>query len=189
MVVEEVAISMEKHQGKPGDGSCVGRKALAILKSKLETSPSLSPSSSSLKLKCPKVPKSLRAEVKGAEDCYAPKLISLGPYYHGESRLAKGEELKLKLVEAYIQYCDKLVDAFYDKISSIIIELKDCYDKMSTKKYDDDEFTVMMLVDGCALLFYILWNFLGYDHEHINMRYQYISVLYRDALLLENQLP
>ena len=76
--------------GKPGDGSCVGRKPLAILKSKLETSPSPSPSSSSPKLKCPKVPKRLRAEVKevkGAEDCYPPKLISLGPYYHGESRL------------------------------------------------------------------------------------------------------
>ena len=102
MVVKEVAILMEKHQGKPGDGSCLGRKALAFLKSKLETSPSPSRSSSSPKLKCPKVPKWLRAEVKGAEDCYTPKLISLGPYYHGESRLAEGEELKLKLAEVYI---------------------------------------------------------------------------------------
>ena len=94
--------------------------------------------------------------MKGAEDCYAPKLISLGPYYHGEPRLAEGEELKLKLAEAYIQYCRKLVDDYYDKISCIIIELKDCYDEMSTKKYDDDEFTVMMVVDSCALLSYIL---------------------------------
>ena len=99
MAVKEVAILMEKHQGKHRDGSCVGRKGLAILKSKLETSPSSSPSSSSPKLKCPKVPKRLREMVKGAEDCYAPKLISLAPYYHGESRLAGGEELKLKLAK------------------------------------------------------------------------------------------
>ena len=81
------------------------------------------------------------------------------------------------------------MDAFYDKISSIITELKDYYDEMSTKKYDDDKFTVMMVVDGSALLSYILNVCLGSKHGSFSIRYQDISVLYRDALLLENQLP
>ena len=183
---------MEEHLGKARDGSCAGRKVVASLKFKLETSPSPSPSSSSQKLKCPKVPKRLRAEVKevkGAEDCYTPKLISLGPYYHGESHLAEGEDLKLKLAEAYIQYCRRRVDDFYDKISCIIMELKDCYDEISTKKYDDDEFTVMMVVDGCALLSYILCVCLRFKQENFSIIYQDISLLHRDTLLLENQLP
>ena len=116
---------------------------------------------------------------KGAEDCYAPKLISLGPYYHGESRLTEGEELKLKLAEAYIQYyCNEIMDAFYDKINCIITKWKDYYYEMSTKKYDDDEFTVMIVVDGCALLSYILYVCLCSKHGNFNIRYQDIGVLW-----------
>ena len=63
------------------------------------------------------------------------------------------------------------------------------YDEMSTKKYDDDKFTVMMVVDESALLSYILNVCLGSKHGSFSIRYQDISVLYRDALLLENQLP
>ena len=127
--------------------------------------------------------------MKGAEECYIPKLISLGPYYHGESGLAEGEELKLKLAKAYIQYCRRLVDDFYDKINCIITELKDCYDEMSTKKNDNNEFTVMMVVDDCALLSYILCVCLGSKQGNFSIRYQDISLLHQDALLLENQLP
>ena len=63
------------------------------------------------------------------------------------------------------------MDAFYDKISSIITELKDYYDEMSTKKYDDDKFTVMMVVDSSALLSYILNVCLGSKHGSFSIRY------------------
>ena len=85
--------------------------------------------------------------------------------------------------------CGEPVEEIYRSISVSISQLMGCYDAESTKKYKDDEFTVMMLVDGCALLYYILSVCLVYDHEHINIKYQDISVLHRDALLLENQLP
>ena len=67
--------------------------------------------------------------------------------------------------------------------------MKDCYDEMSRKKYDDDEFTVMIVVDGCSLLSYILYVYLCSKHGNFGITFQDISVLYRDALLLENQLP
>ena len=81
------------------------------------------------------------------------------------------------------------MDAFYDKITSIITELKDYYDEMSAKKYDDDEFTVMMVVDGRAILSYTLYVCLRSKLGNFSIIYQDISVLYRDALLLKNQLP
>ncbi|RVW81214.1 UPF0481 protein [Vitis vinifera] len=71
-----------------------------------------------------------------------------------------------------------------------IDELKGCYDyQESRKNYKEDEFTAMMLVDGCALLWYILCVCLGGDHEDYDIRYQDLSLLHQDALLLENQLP
>ncbi|XP_034709695.1 UPF0481 protein At3g47200-like [Vitis riparia] len=190
MAGKEVVVSVEQQEvateqfGKSADGSDHSR-TLADLKSKFRRSPSL-PSSS--KLQCPKVPKKLRADVKD-EDYYAPKLISLGPYYHGESKLENGETLKLKLAEAYIQLCHSTVDEIYGTISHSISKLRGCYDAESTKKYKDDELTIMMLVDGCALLSYIVCVCLGGDHEDFDMRYQDLSLLHQDALLLENQLP
>ena len=46
----------------------------------------------------------------------------------------------------------------------------------------------MLLVDGCALLQYILCVCLG-DHEEYGIRYQDLSRIQQDTLLLENQLP
>ncbi|KAL6322722.1 hypothetical protein AAG906_015408 [Vitis piasezkii] len=190
MAGNEVVLQMEEQRkvvadqfGKPADGSDHMR-ALADLKSKFRRleneEESESPLSSSR----------LRPDVKGAEDYYfAPKLISLGPYHHGKPHLKDGETLKLKLAEAYIQECEPTVDEIYHTISDSISKLRGCYDAESTKKYKDDELTIMMLVDGCALLCYILCVCLGYGHEDFNIRYQDISLLHQDALLLENQLP
>ena len=47
----------------------------------------------------------------------------------------------------------------------------------------------MMLVDGCALLCYILCVCLGHDLEDFNIRDQDMSLLHQDAFLLKNQLP
>ncbi|XP_034690165.1 putative UPF0481 protein At3g02645 [Vitis riparia] len=190
MAGKEVVVSVEQQEvateqfGKSADGSDHSR-TLADLKSKFGRFPS-SPSSS--KLQCPKVPKKLREDVE-YRDYYAPKLISLGPYYHGESKLENGETLKLKLAEAYIQLCQSTVDEIYGTISHSINKLRGCYDAESTKKYKDDELTIMMLVDGCALLSYIVCVCLGGDHEDFDIRYQDLSLLHQDALLLENQLP
>ena len=208
MTGKEVVVSVEEQQevstkqfGKSADGSDHLR-TLADIKSKFRRSPS---SSSSSKLQCPKVPKKLRdvvgrvnpTDVKDG-DYYAPKLISLGPYYHGESHLVNGETLKLKLAEAYIQAIaqsrkesvEQSVNDIYHMISDRIDELKGCYDyQESGKNYKDDEFTAMMLVDGCALLWYILCVCIGGDHEDYDIRYQDLSLLHQDALLLENQLP
>ena len=183
------------HFGKSGDGTDHER-ALAELKSnfvrvleKRETSPS----SSSSKLHCTKVPESLlRSEEKGGGDdhgCYAPKLISLGPYHHGKSHLAMEEKLKLNLEKSYINKCGASVDEIYRSISFSINQLMGCYDAESTKKYKDGDFTVMMLVDGCALLCYILCVCSGHELEDFNIRDQDMSLLYQDVLLLENQLP
>ena len=162
--------------GKSRDGSDPMR-APAELKSKfvrvLENGET-SPLSSSSKLQCTEVPKRLRSEKKVStgddHGCYAPKLISLGPYHHGKPHLDMGEKLKLNLAETYIQECVASVEEIYRSISNSISKMRCCYDAESTKKYKDDEFTVMMLVDGCALLYYIICVCFGYDHQHINIR-------------------
>ncbi|XP_034709830.1 uncharacterized protein LOC117932662 [Vitis riparia] len=83
------------------------------------------------------------------------------------------------------------VDELYRVINGLVIRLKGCYDKEFTEKYKDEEFSLMMLVDGCALLRYMIYACIdhGYNQEKFNIRYEDLSRLHRDALLLENQLP
>lgn len=137
----------------------------------------------------PKIAKMLGSELGDSADYYKPKIISLGPYHHGKPNLKKGETIKLKLAAAYFELIVKTVDDFYKEIEGIIKDLKDLYDEGWTKKYSNAKFTVMMLVDGCSLLHYMLCVCSGSFEEDLKIRYQDLSHLNRDTLLLENQLP
>ena len=199
-MAENKLVVLVEPQEVVGDGSDHMR-ALAYLKSKFvgvekEAQTSSLSSSSKLQLQCPKVPKRLILKEKRPDDPkkevqskYAPKLISFGPYHFDKPHLAEGEKLKLNLAKAYIKECGASVDEIYRSISVTISQLRGCYDAESTKNYKDDEFTVMMLVDGCALLCYILCVCLGHDLEDFNIRDQDMSLLHQDAFLLKNQLP
>ena len=134
--------------------------------------------SSNHKLVCPEVPPTLRS-VKDAEVYYKPQVMSFGPYHHGNPELQAGEALKLNLAATYLRahaqfvygmdrcvddYIDLSVDDIYSTISGDIDELKKCDNPKSTEKYTKEELSVMLLVDGCALLWYILCVCVG-DHE------------------------
>ena len=70
------------------------------------------------------------------------------------------------------------MDEMYRTIRDSISELKGCYDEKSVKNYKDNEFTVMMLVNGCALVCYILCVCLSHDLEDFNIRDQDMSLLH-----------
>ena len=147
--------------------------------------------SSNLKLVCPEVPPTLRF-VKDAQVYYTPQVMSFGPYHHGNPELQAGEALKLNLAAAYLlrvgDDIDRSVDDIYSTISGDIDELMKCYNPKSTEKYRKEELREMLLVDGCALLWYIICVCFG-DHQEYGIRYQDLSRIHQDALLLENQIP
>ena len=175
--------------GNGGGGASVTKLPIITLnefKSKIhelekeENSPS-----STLKLQCPEVPQRLR---KGDEVYYEPQVMSFGPYHHGKHNLQAGETLKLKLAATFFREYEVSADEIYDTIIQDIEVLRNCYSPQSTKEYKDEELSLMLLVDGCALLWYILCVCLG-GYEEYGIRYQDLSRIHQDALLLENQLP
>ena len=187
-------VSSGDGDGGGGGGACATKlhiRTFSDFKStirQLENKEKASSSSSSLKLECAKVPQSLRSDVKDVEVYYEPQVISFGPYHHGKPHLEEGETLKLKLAANYFREYELLEDKIYEKISCDIEALRKCYSRRSTEEYTDEELGVMFLVDGCALLWYILCVCLG-DHEEYGIRYQDLSRIHQDVLLLENQLP
>ena len=115
--------------------------------------------------------------------------MSFGPYHHGKHNLKAGETLKLKLAASYFRLSfDQSMQEIYNTISRDIESLRKCYNPKSTEEYTDEELSVMLLVDGCALLRSILYVCLGHIEEY-GIRYQDLSRMQQDTLLLENQLP
>ena len=116
--------------------------------------------------------------------------MSFGPYHHGKPHLKEGEALKLKLAVTYFREYELREDEIYNRIRSGIETQRKCYNRKSTEEYTDEELSVMLLVEGCALLWYILCVCLGgiYHHEEYGISYQDLNRIHQDALLLENQL-
>ncbi|XP_034680024.1 uncharacterized protein LOC117910078 [Vitis riparia] len=198
----------------PADGGSQIR-TLANLKSEIDR-PRTMPASATVNPRCPKVPKSLLpSDAQGSEPSddhpYEPMVMSLGPYHHGNPKLVRGEKIKLRLALDFFDHLKpsepstvdqpvdqsvdqtkkKVVDELYSRISRVVNRLRDYYDKESIENYSDEQFIVMMLVDGCALMRYMLYACIhrDRDHEYFDIRYEDLSHLHRDAMLLENQLP
>ena len=131
----------------------------------------------------PKVPQMLRG-TQDFKKFYEPRVISLGPYHHGNPHLRPGEMIKPLCAQKFLADSNQDIDALYTKIESNIEAVKKCYDWSSTSEYDDEALAWMMLLDGCFLLQFIcgtgMKNFL---------RYHQIGFVELDLFLLENQLP
>ena len=206
-----LTMAVEIEMNPADDGSQI--RTMADLKSEIDR-PRTMPASATVNPRCPKVPKSLLpSDAQGSEPSddhpYEPMVMSLGPYHHGNPKLVRGEKIKLLLALDFFddvkqpstvdqpvdqpvdQTKKKVVDELYSRISSVVSRLRDCYDKESIENYSNEQFSVMMLVDGCALMRYILYACIhrDRDHESFDIRYEDLSLLHRDAMLLENQLP
>ncbi|KAJ0475772.1 hypothetical protein HanHA300_Chr13g0469461 [Helianthus annuus] len=95
---------------------------------------------------------------------YLPKVVSIGPYHFGEPKLEFVEKLKpvftLKLL-AGNNMLEKL-NSLYEKLGApeMVQELRSFYEENSTSKLSNKEFTKMMLLDSCFILYYIQSIFL-----------------------------
>ncbi|XP_051122855.1 UPF0481 protein At3g47200-like [Andrographis paniculata] len=122
---------------------------------------------------------------------YDPKVVSLGPYHHGEPHLILGESFKAKAVEAFITGSGKDKAFFRDNILNEISEIRACYDAGSTSDYDDQALSEMMLLDGCFIINHMeaLSNSNKLDGILDTMGMVGFSYTVTDMFLIENQIP
>nr|GEV99019.1 uncharacterized protein [Tanacetum cinerariifolium] len=80
----------------------------------------------------------------------------------------------------------------YNKVLEVVEDARNCYIDGSTHVYNDEEFTRMMLRDGCFILFFI--ECIARANNKVFLNSEYLGALgfanvSRDILLLENQIP
>lgn len=143
-----------------------------------------------------KVPLDMRLVEKKA---YEPRIVSIGPYHHGEPRLQAMEELKWR-------YFHRLFNPKQQHGVELepVMEAMDWLEEKAHRCYSDEvklskgQFAKMMLIDGCFIIelfkeFDQKQNFtqqkLEIDEERSLLKRWMLPTLRRDLIMLENQLP
>ncbi|KAJ0566768.1 hypothetical protein HanPSC8_Chr06g0248821 [Helianthus annuus] len=141
-----------------------------------------------------KIPPLLLEGDKGRRnrEYYEPAVVSLGPYHYRRAHLAEAEEYKLITLEEYSSSTRETIDTLYNRVFEVVHDARKCYIDGSTHAYNDDEFNLMMLRDGCFVLFFIECVSVGSSRLLLNNEYLgalgFANVIH-DIFLLENQIP
>ncbi|KAG5252732.1 UPF0481 protein [Salix suchowensis] len=142
----------------------------------------------------PEVPEPSIHEVPGKlkekkEKCYRPLAVSIGPYHYSDrkGKLQQVEKLKARMMVEFVEDSGAQREDFYDKVKEELQKARGCYDEIITEKFNVEEFSKMMFIDGCFILQFM--HCLDNESEKLEMSEQQIFHVKRDLLLLENQLP
>ncbi|KAH0685996.1 hypothetical protein KY285_016537 [Solanum tuberosum] len=124
---------------------------------------------------------------------YEPKVVSFGPYHHGNEKLKFVEDFKPTAVQMFIGD-DMNEVVFIAAILGEIENVKKCYLEEIICRYTDIQFAQMMLRDGCLILNYFGPNDVDKSYKESETTNHHLGIavyssIRRDMYLLENQIP
>ncbi|TXG70154.1 hypothetical protein EZV62_005089 [Acer yangbiense] len=165
------------------------------------------------KPKIQKIPFMLLEDNDNFKKYLKPRVVSIGPYHAKNPNLEVTQRIKLKLAALFIKEGDIDRNLLHERIMKKIADFKGCYTEEATKDYKNEELAWMFLVDGCALLHYIIISKPedrdgdqqkpedrdGANQQKLEDRYEklkklkiksdHITFIQQDVFLLDNQLP
>jgi Plant protein of unknown function len=131
-----------------------------------------------------RVPASLR-EKRNA--LYEPRMVSIGPYYHGREELRAMEEHKWRCLRDFMSRKPEIsLDIYLQEIRKLESRARQCYSE--SIKLGTDQFVLTLLLDGCFILEY----FLKYEDKETDVICDVGwggPTIISDLFLLENQIP
>lgn len=121
-------------------------------------------------------------------DLYEPKVVSVGPYYHGRGELGAAQQHKWHLLRDFLSRNKKAGDlgAYVRAARAVEADARRCY----VEGFDmcADDFAEMLVLDGCFLLEFFLRKSEGQLAAPGGAKWAWHH-MYHDVLLLENQIP
>ncbi|XP_048139392.1 UPF0481 protein At3g47200-like [Rhodamnia argentea] len=134
-------------------------------------------------------------------EAYRPQVVSFGPYHHGDEHLLPMEEHKRRSLVHFLKRSGKPFKPFLESLKEVLGDLKASYDALDPMWKKDSEgaagrFLQLMITDGCFMLEILRFansevdDYAPNDPIFSNHGRLYILPnIWRDMLLLENQLP
>ncbi|RHN40424.1 hypothetical protein MtrunA17_Chr8g0354581 [Medicago truncatula] len=145
--------------------------------------------------KIQRVPIFLRQNERFYKYC-SPKIISFGPIHHNAKNLKEGEHYKLLWTSIFVANYAKKIDKddneacklLLKKIEDNIENVKNMFTEDAIEGYNDNDLAWILFVDGCSLL-HFMGNVDDQCPNALNLKFDQLMHIWRDTLLLENQLP
>ncbi|KAM7490164.1 hypothetical protein LguiA_033085 [Lonicera macranthoides] len=131
---------------------------------------------------------------KVKEEAYTPDAVSIGPFHHGNEKFKSMELVKKRYFKKLVQRSTSSaancsLSNYIEFVKNWEDGIRQCYSEHI--EMDSDEFVTMILIDGCFIIellvtsFYIVWR----DEDHSLPSTCLPENIYRDLILLENQVP
>ncbi|KAF3341722.1 hypothetical protein FCM35_KLT00360 [Carex littledalei] len=131
-----------------------------------------------------RVPASFREKRKAL---YEPRMVSIGPYYHGREELRAMEEHKWWCLRDFMSRKPEIgVNMYLKEVRKLEPQARQCYSE--SVQIGTDEFVLMLLLDGCFILEY----FLKHEDKETDILCDVGwggPTIISDLFLLENQIP
>lgn len=129
-------------------------------------------------------------------NAYEPKVVSFGPYHHGQENLKWMEEHKQRALFHFAKRSNATLDDLYQALECDVRSLMGTYDYLAGEWLDQKKFLELMMLDGCFMLEVLLTaGELFNDYAHNDPIFSSHGKVYnmpfirRDMLLIENQIP
>ncbi|XP_052108148.1 UPF0481 protein At3g47200 isoform X2 [Arachis duranensis] len=133
-----------------------------------------------------RVPHEIR---KFKEDAYTPKVVSIGPFHHGDPKLLKMEGLKRTCCREFIERSEtKNLKSFVSCVQELEAKVRGCYS--DEIKLSEEEHVMVILVDCCFILEFLLRHHFKLPYsDDIFLSPRLGTYIRYDLLMLENQVP
>ncbi|KAL6597786.1 hypothetical protein ACP70R_046591 [Stipagrostis hirtigluma subsp. patula] len=118
---------------------------------------------------------------------YEPRMVSIGPYYHGVAALRAMEDHKWRYLHDFLNRNASISSALLiQEMRSLEARAVACYSERPL--LDSGDFTRMLLLDGCFILeFFFKWH--TKEPDALCDVGWGLTLITTDLLLLENQIP
>ncbi|XP_045811062.1 UPF0481 protein At3g47200-like [Trifolium pratense] len=140
-----------------------------------------------------KVPQIIR---QNNPQAYTPRIIAIGPFHSpprgsvSDNNLNEMEKLKLKYLKGFLNRTNLCADDLVFKVQEWENKIRNCY--AGPVSFDSDDFLKIIIVDACFIIEYFL-RYASYpqwkENDPILSTRWLVNEIYRDLILLENQLP
>jgi hypothetical protein len=133
------------------------------------------------------VPSDLR---KLNEKAYTPRVISIGPFHHGDERLETMEKLKVAYFKRFVQKAVLNVENLVSIIKHREPDVRRCYSH--TSGLSSDNYVKMILLDASFIIVIFLVHCVEEWRSYVNFTpfsQRLKAPVLSDIWLLENQLP
>ncbi|XP_078161089.1 UPF0481 protein At3g47200-like [Carex rostrata] len=122
------------------------------------------------------------------KNLFEPSVISIGPFHRGQKHLRTLQEQKRRFLRDFLSREDHIsLDLCISEMKLLETRTRRCYSD-TFDDLDSNAFVKMMLLDGCFVLEFFLKLYDGNLDSIVEVSWNSYFV-YRDLVLLENQIP